>query len=91
MLAGSNGCTVVGGRLVDPYSGERIKITARNLDTIDIDHVFRKGDTSSRQERWWGRRCHANDHSPDRFRRAFCSETRQGPISSVAHAVLNER
>ena len=53
LLAGSSECTVVGGRLADPYTGERVKITKANISTIDIDHVVSLSDAWQKGAQQW--------------------------------------
>ena len=40
VLAGTGGCTVIGGLLHDPYRGDTTTVTAKTISAIDIDHVF---------------------------------------------------
>ena len=42
--AGSHGCAVESGRLVDPYSGQTIEMVRTAADPVDIDHVVALGN-----------------------------------------------
>lgn len=53
MLAGSGDCTVVGGRFVDPYSGETKTVTRINISSIDVDHVVPLSDAWQKGAQPW--------------------------------------
>lgn len=38
--AGTHGCVVVEGDLVDPYTGDQVHFTKSAADQVEIDHVF---------------------------------------------------
>jgi hypothetical protein len=55
VLAGSRGCTIVGGRFHDPYGGETTTVTPTTISTIDIDHVVALSDAWQKGAQQWTR------------------------------------
>jgi hypothetical protein len=53
ILAGSGGCTVVGGHFLDPYSGISKTVTHNNISSIDIDHVVALSDAWQKGAQSW--------------------------------------
>jgi hypothetical protein len=55
VLAGTGGCTVVGGQFHDPYRGDSTAVTARTISTTDIDHVVSLSDAWQKGAQQWDR------------------------------------
>ena len=55
MLAGTGGCTVIGGRFHDPYGGHTTTVTAKTISTIDVDHVVALSDAWQKGAQQWAK------------------------------------
>lgn len=52
---GSGECTIVGGKLRDPYTAEQITVTNKTVDEIDVDHVVALSDAWQKGAQHWSR------------------------------------
>jgi hypothetical protein len=55
VLAGTDGCTVLGGRFEDPYRGTATLVTAATIGNLDIDHVVPLSDAWQKGAQQWSR------------------------------------